>query len=393
MFTFKADLSSFLLVSEKIKSSLVLVILSVFIAAFLYSPVLAQSQTPTKKASATNQSKAKPTPLVPPGPPEVPINLTVSPVFIDLFVNPGESVSSQIKVRNNSSAKEYLHLTLLKFTPSASGAPVIADLTSTDEFGKWLSFDEPEFTLDPNQIRTLKFTISPPKEAALGYYYAIKIERIANTTPGAKQTSVVGAPAIPVLLDVRTANAKRELRISDFSTDSFFYEYLPVTLNVKIKNLGNIHSIPTGDIFIDSSFLGIGGGREDQKSIASIIFNDGKGNILPQTERTYITKWDDGLMVNVPNPKAGKKGESPYKLKWDLTKANKLRIGKYTAHLLMVYDNGQRDIPSEATVSFWVIPWKFVLGALLILLLAFLGLRDTFLKFIRKARGLFSSNK
>ncbi len=26
----------------------------------------------------------------------------------------------------------------------------------------------------------------------------------------------------------------------------------------------------------------------------------------------------------------------------------------------MVYDNGERDVPVESTVSFWVIPWRFL---------------------------------
>jgi hypothetical protein len=68
-------------------------------------------------------------------------------------------------------------------------------------------------------------------------------------------------------------------------------------------------------------------------------------------------------MIRVPKATTGK-GSNEYTLKWDLQKGNKLRMGRYTAHLLMVYDNGQRDIPLEATVSFWVLPWKLLLMVL-----------------------------
>lgn len=331
-------------------TSLFILSLSFFLPTI--SPAFAQS--PTIKV------EIKPTPIIPPGPPELPINLTVSPVSINLAANPGETVSSQIKVRNNNSAKEYLRLSVLKFTSSRSGSPVIADITATDEFGRWVSFDEPEFTLDANEQKTLRFKIEIPKDAALGYYYAVKIERIQDVTPGSKQTAVQGAPAIPVLLEVRSPNAKRELAITDFTTDSPFYEYLPVQFKVVVKNSGNIHSIPVGDIFIDSSLFGVGAG---QKNVASLSFNEGRGNILPQTDRDYFTNWDDALMIRVPKATTGK-GSNEYTLKWDLQKGNKLRMGRYTAHLLMVYDNGQRDIPLEATVSFWVLPWKLLLTIL-----------------------------
>jgi hypothetical protein len=40
-------------------------------------------------------------------------------------------------------------------------------------------------------------------------------------------------------------------------------------------------------------------------------------------------------------------------------------MGKYTAHMLLVYDNGERDIPIEAAVSFWIVPWRLIGGILL----------------------------
>jgi hypothetical protein len=42
----------------------------------------------------------------------------------------------------------------------------------------------------------------------------------------------------------------------------------------------------------------------------------------------------------------------------------KLRWGKYTANLLLVYDDGTKDVPIEGTLSFWVIPWRLIFGAI-----------------------------
>ena len=44
----------------------------------------------------------------------------------------------------------------------------------------------------------------------------------------------------------------------------------------------------------------------------------------------------------------------------DFPKVQHLRFGHYTANLLAVYDNGTRDVPLEASISFWVIPWRVI---------------------------------
>ena len=55
-----------------------------------------------------------------------------------------------------------------------------------------------------------------------------------------------------------------------------------------------------------------------------------------------------------------KGGKQVYALKWDSSKLSHLRIGRYTANLVMTYDDGKRDVPLEAVVSFWVIPWRLI---------------------------------
>jgi ABC-type glycerol-3-phosphate transport system permease component len=42
-----------------------------------------------------------------------------------------------------------------------------------------------------------------------------------------------------------------------------------------------------------------------------------------------------------------------------------LRFGKYTAKMLLVFDDGARDVPIEGVVSFWVIPWRLFIAAIL----------------------------
>lgn len=317
-----------------------IVALAILFSTLLLSPVIAQTPTSEQKAVVSPKE-------APPGP----INLTLSPTFLNLATDPGQAVSSQLKVTNNNNFTEYLKVDVAKYEITQGGERLnILKVTPEDDFAKWISFSEDSFTVAPNQTKNVKFTINPPKDAALGYYYALVVSRIKEQD--AKDAAVVtGAPVFSVLLEVRSPNAKRELQLLDFATDSLFYEYLPTTFNITLKNTGNLHIVPSGDVFVDW------GG---QKDTAILKANPGRGNILPQSKRTFDAVWDDGLITNVKNAKG------VYETKFDFSKPlNKFRIGKYTAHLLVVYDNGQRDIPLEATASFWVIPWKIILSLIL----------------------------
>lgn len=344
--------------------------LSLFISLFSL-----EAQSPAAQATVAQKISPTPTIALPSESPNVGINLSVSPVFLNLTTDPGQAVSSQIRVKNNSTVKEYLQLNLLKFEASNTGdSPKIVDVTPEEEFLKWVDFSEKSFVVEPNQAKSIKVTITPPKSAALGYYYAIVVSRAKEGSVNQTGAAIAGAPAISVLLNVRSPNAKREIQLIDFSTSKLVYETVPVEFQVKVKNSGNIHVVPFGDVFIDW------GG---QQNTGIVPVNPGRGNVLPQTERTYYTTWNDGFMARVPKKENGKtvlddKGNAVYETDWDLSKINKLRIGRYTAHLLFVYDNGQRDIPLEAPVSFWVIPWKIILVILVILFFVLVGVKNTF---------------
>lgn len=341
------------------------------ISLLIVSSVSAQSPTP-KPLSIPDEA------------PPTGVNMTLSPVFLNLTTDPGTIVTSQFRVTNNNNFREYLEVVVKKFVSSPQG-PVIQDVASSDEFAKWVDFSEDQFAIDPNQTKTVRFTISPPKEASLGYYYSFVVQRIADVQNRGQGAAISGAPALPVLLEVKSPNAKREIQIVDFKTDKSFYEYLPSNIIVTVKNSGNVHVAPSGTIFIDSMF---------NKDIAVLPANKGRGNVLPGGQREFSATFDDGFAVKTIKTKDGKevrndKGEIEYETKYDFSKANLFRVGKYTANLIMVYDNGERDIPIEAHVSFWVIPWKILIGGGLVLILALIGLKSTvvnnLLKFTRRS--------
>lgn len=285
-----------------------------------------------------------------------PLSLTTSPIPLNVVTQPGETVTADLRVKNNNTSTEKLKIELLKFGANGeTGNPQLREREAKDTYFEWVSFSEDTFTAEPGVWKTIKMTIKTPPSAAFGYYLAVLFSRATPDKPTGGSSAVEGGVASLVLLDVNAPGSKREASVISLTADRKVYEFLPANFKIKLRNNGNVHVAPAGSIFI----------KRGDKQIALIDFNTQRGNILPASTRAFEATWNDGFPyydVKTSGTKTTKE------LKWDFGQIQKLRIGHYTATLVAVYDDGQRDIPIEATVGFWIIPWR-ILGVLLLILL------------------------
>jgi hypothetical protein len=309
------------------------------------------------------------------------INLTTSPLPINLSANPGQSVTTELRIQNGASTTQKIKVSLMKFSAyGESGKPALQDRAPGDDYFDWVSFNPSVFNAPPNQWVTVKMSIAVPKVAAFGYYYAVVFSP-ADQNPTGKGSKFLGSTAILVLLDVKSPNARRSAKVVDFKTDRKTYEFLPVSFSVRLHNDGNVHLLPGGTIYI----------KRGSKQVAAIPFNPQHGNILPNSYRIYTSSWDDGFPVYQTKQANGRvvldKNDQPIKqLKWDFTKLPHLKFGHYTANLLAVYDNGSRDVPMEASVSFWVVPWRIIAFITVVGGLALIGLWSSGRNLYKKIR-------
>lgn len=103
--------------------------------------------------------------------------------------------------------------------------------------------------------------------------------------------------------------------------------------------------------------------------MAILDVNQSSGNVLPASKRVFSADWDDGFPVYKLKQQNGhvkiENGKQVFGLQWDISKIGHLRMGHYTARLVMTYDDGTKDIPLEASVSFWVIPWRLIFAVVI----------------------------
>jgi len=285
------------------------------------------------------------------------VQVTPSPLIAT--IEPGKKTTLELRINNSGASKEGFTMDLRSFTIDKESGKVDLLNESPKEVEPFVSFERPEFMLEPGEWINQRVIIDTPADAGFSYSFAIMVVRDKKSVPQNGGAVIEGSVAVFTLLNVSRSDATRELRVVEFSSVKKVYEYLPASLSLKISNSGNTIVAPKGNIFISRQ-------QDDLDPIKVLQINESGGYILPESTRTLDVQWQDGFP-------AYKTVGDQQKLTWDFEKLSQLRIGRYTAKAIVIYDDGERDVPVEALVTFWVIPWKLITGALLILVLLVVG--------------------
>jgi hypothetical protein len=291
--------------------------------------------------------------------------LEVSPSPLVTTVKPGQQKDIELAIRNAGTGTEELKIESRRFTINNATGQVDLDDTAQPEISSWISFSSPTFTIKPGEVHTEKIKMNVPKGAGFSYSFALVISRTQNPKATESGRLIKGSVAVFVLMNVDRPGAVRKVEVQKFSTTAGIYEYLPATLNIQFKNTGNTIVQPYGNIFIQRD-------SNDSLPIATLPVNDKKGYILPGSERTLMTDWSEGFPTYQIT--TGADGKEQRAETWDWSQLSHFRIGRYTAKLVAVYNDGKHDVPIEQEVTFWVLPWKIILGAIVVLVLVVLGL-------------------
>lgn len=292
-------------------------------------------------------------------------NLEVSPSPLIESIKPGQNTTVELHIRNRNTITEQLKIELKKFrVKNEKGEVQLSEESPTDVAG-WVKPQQPNFNIKSGELYTEKISVDTPNSAGFSYYFAIVVSRQNPIKQPSNKTTVEGKVAVLTLFAVDKPGAKRQFEIEQFSANHRVYEYLPANLTLRVKNTGNTIVQPTGNIFIQRS-------SNSPKPITALDVNEKGSYILPGTTRDLSTSWEDGFPVFVAKKDAANT-DAALHLEWSWGKANHFRIGKYTARLVAIYNDGQRDVPIQAEVSFWVIPWKLILIILFILAVIIIG--------------------
>lgn len=277
------------------------------------------------------------------------LGLTAIPPRLEIEGDPGQVVTKEIKVRNESLQNRVVYTTIKDFIVSDdSGTPLQledTDLETNPDLNRWtasswIHISPTKLQLKPGETKSLTLTVIVPDNALPGGHYSMILHSPQNEvaldeTGAAIQTNVGTLVYITVAGDI-TENA----RIEKFTAPKFS-EYGPIDIDTTVYNLSDVHISPIGQITIKNWL-----GGTTQKIVLNPI------NIFPYTSRDITS-----------------------------TLSRRWLFGRYQAQLEAGY--GTQGNLLAATLYFWVIPWR-----LLLLLIAFVAILFTLVYLLRRQKQL-----
>jgi hypothetical protein len=270
----------------------------------------------------------------------------IPPLLENIVAEKGKTYNGKFSIRNETDAAHTYYLIAQNFSAEGEeGVPGFSEEGENIGLASWIEYESPQITLNVGETKEVKFKINVPKDAEPGGHYAA----IFTSTRPPEEASKVGlGERVGVLLLVTVpGNIKENAELVEFSLASGkkVYNRPPVEFLIRIKNTGNVHFKPLGNITID--------GWAGEK--AKISANPVRGNVLPKSVRALHPIWKG------PEQKGGFMEE--LKNEW-----NNFGFGRYNAHLEMEW--GTKGEKFISNVKFWLFPWRVLLvGALIVIIL------------------------
>lgn len=274
--------------------------------------------------------------------------LEIAPPVINLTANPGQTIVTQISLRDVSSGSLIVSGQVNDFIAGGEdGTPkiLLEDDGQPNPYSLkgWIA-PLPELLLKPKQIKNLPVTISIPANASPGGYYGVI--RFTATPPELEGTGVSLSASLGSLIlikvngDVKESMAIEEFSVKKAGKTATIFESTPIEFVERIKNTGNIHEQPSGQVIVKDMF---------GKKIAAVNINLPPRNVLPQSIRQFSQPLDSSVL------------------------GDKKLFGRYQAELRVTYGTNKEVITSN--ITFWVIPYRLIGIGIVLLVVGFIALR------------------
>jgi len=283
---------------------------------------------------------------------QTPLNLGTSPSSEKLQLQPGETHDGEIVVWNLSEETTLYNIYIRGFR-QIENQPGTAIMFTEEEEARapysaadWVTVSKESINLVPNRNEKIFYKIKVPEDVTKGEYTVIIAfisdieEELLGTAAFTSLSS--GTPILVRVGDEFVESAE----LLEFTTDKKFYETPTVRFQTRVNNLGDTHITPIGEIVLTNIF---------NQEVGKIPFNENAQSILRDNAAEYETPWDYGSF---------------------LSKDKKLILGPIEANLILMYRSFQPGFaPLDATTSFWILPWKYIVLILIIIITTVVVLR------------------
>lgn len=225
----------------------------------------------------------------------------VQPIKSEIAMDPGETKTIMIDVINRSGADANAIGSIESFSANdENGYPAQNEKDSDDPQNilNWITLPEGEILVPANDRTEVEITITAPEDAMPGGRYAALFYQPV-VPEHEKATGVKIITRVASLIIVRiNGDVIEEGNVEKFELDQQnLVTDRDIKFGVQFKNEGTVHVKPEGKIIIrdkDGNVMqGVGKvNAEGKETVVDYIpVNDGSGNVLPNSTRTFLCQW------------------------------------------------------------------------------------------------------
>lgn len=268
-----------------------------------------------------------------PGVSHAQVGISLFPIKFDVTVAPGQTYSDTVTVINPNNFPIGVQPEVENIAGGNQGS---IDLTDTDiphGLSAWISLNENQFTLAPQQQLQVPFTITVPADGEPGGHYGAILFRglPASSTPGSPGVGISGRVGSVILLNVPGASYATG-NIASFAGPAEYVSHGPFQFSFTVNNTGNTHFSPAGQITLSGPLFG------------STVIPFTSGIVFPGFDRTFTAVWP-----------------------------GRYAFGPMTATLALSIPDNSSTVTE--TVTFFAFPWQETLIVLLALIILYVIFR------------------
>ncbi|MHB0866555.1 MAG: COG1470 family protein [Thermoleophilia bacterium] len=260
----------------------------------------------------------------------------VSPTKYEVEIDPGQTTYRDVTVSNRTGKTLTIEFSTEDF--EGSGDPSQATVFLGDEDGvrgarQMITPEVKSIVLQQGETLTMKIKITIPKNAEPGGHYAALFASSSIKSTDESGSAINIPSGLDTLFLISVSGSIREEGSLNVPEVPGFPEYGPLEIGLVFNNSGTVHLKPAGRILITNIF---------GQTVAEIPVKEWV--VLPEASRRTIAEWN-----------------------------TKYAFGRYTVEAEIYYGSDQTEVILSR--SFWIIPWKIVVGVVVGLVLIILSMR------------------
>jgi hypothetical protein len=261
------------------------------------------------------------------------VGLSIQPNKISHTIEPGESVSGVIILKNASDSDVKVEVEVNDFipTPGTGDFHFVDRAEGVTSVRDWVTIKSPaDFIFKKGESKEIPYTIKAPKNAEPGSHFGIAFFMASKI--GDTGQLKVGTRVGMVIYVTVPGNFLQKGKLLGFSAPKFIQKG-PVNFKIKFENTGTVHFEPKGSIQI-TNILG--------KEVANVPVSGAL--VLPTGVKDFTVNWPVNFL-----------------------------LGRYKAEISL--KDGEGNVLTARSVAFYAFPLWYLASFILAVLVIFFGLK------------------